>query len=307
MRFGGSMIGIAIINYNTYQKTIECIESIRKTVHIPYRIYLIDNDSRNESTDVLERTYRLAEDVELICSNTNSGYARGNNQCIQRMREDGCSYGIISNNDIICSENTVELLVEDLVQHPDYILVGPKIVDPEGNFQQSVKLHVYTNWEYIKKATYISNFFKRERQLESDFIKQINELISVKWVSGAFFAFCVEKMQNIGDFDPATFLFFEEYILSVKSAEKKYQLGYDPRVKVYHYHGFTTGGYVNVVSKLAADQSERYFMQKYSNRSGLFQFILRMIRWMETLYTYGKRRDIASIKRYFKEISKKLV
>ena len=35
------MIGIAIINYKTYEKTIKCINSIRDSITIPYKICVI--------------------------------------------------------------------------------------------------------------------------------------------------------------------------------------------------------------------------------------------------------------------------
>lgn len=47
------MLGIAIINYNTYKKTIECIDSIRKVMGTDYKIYLLDNYSPNNSGTIL--------------------------------------------------------------------------------------------------------------------------------------------------------------------------------------------------------------------------------------------------------------
>ena len=77
------MFAIIIINYNSYEKTIDCINSIRETANVPYKIYLIDNASTNESATVLEKEYKDAADVRLILSDENLGYARGNNLCIK--------------------------------------------------------------------------------------------------------------------------------------------------------------------------------------------------------------------------------
>ena len=116
------MVGIAIINYKTYQKTIECIDSIRDGLQIPYKIYLLDNGSENESAEVLRRTYENAADVRLIIEEKNHGYARGNNICIGEMRQDGCKIGIISNNDILCTPDSIKKLVEDLEENEKYYL-----------------------------------------------------------------------------------------------------------------------------------------------------------------------------------------
>ena len=295
------MVGIAIINYKTYQKTLECIESIRKTTNLPYKIYLLDNGSGNESAEILSHAFQDSSDVECIISEENHGYARGNNICIQRMRTDGCDIGIISNNDIICDLYSIDTLVQDMKNNPNYILIGPKIVDPNGKFQKSIKKKEYGRVEYLHKSTYLSNFHKKAIQKEINEASRISELESVSWVSGAFFIFDIAKMEQIGDFDPATFLFFEEYILGSKSKRKNFLLGYDPRVKVFHYHAFSTGGGVNIVSKIAADRSEQYFFKHYTDVSKLFLFILRMIRLFEVLFTFGKKKDIESIKKYLDE------
>ena len=97
------MIGIAIINYRTYKKTIECIDSIKATMREPYRIYLLENGSQNESEKELEKKYSTDPYVKLIISKTNEGYARGNNICFRYMKQDNCEMGVVSNNDITVS------------------------------------------------------------------------------------------------------------------------------------------------------------------------------------------------------------
>lgn len=293
------MVGIAIINYKTFQKTIECINSIRNTMKEEYKIYLLENGSNNESVDILKSQYFNAEDVDLIISDTNHGYARGNNLCITKMIEDGCNIAIISNNDIICSNNAIDTLVQDLNNNAEYLLVGPKIVSPEGIFQNSVKGKKYTSVEYLKKSTYLANFFGPEIKEEHKKNELLHELTEVFWVSGAFFACNLEKMNEIGLFDKNTFLFFEEYILAEKAFSKGYKLGYDPKAVVMHYHAVSTGGGLNIVSKKIADQSEKYYFNTYTKKSKIFMLTLKIVRSLEVLYTFGKRRDWDSIKYYF--------
>ena len=300
------MIGIAVINYMTYSKTIDCIRSIRNTTKEVYRIYLLENGSNNESAHILSNEYSGASDVQLIISTVNCGYARGNNICIQYMRKDGCDYGLISNNDIICESGSIDKLVEDLKMYPDYLLVGPMICDPKGNFQRSVKLHQYTSIEYLFKSTYLSKFVKRAKLKEDKKVFMVHEFKEVSWVSGAFFAFDLEKFSQIGDFDSKTFLFFEEYILAAKSKIRGFKLGYDPRAKIFHYHGASTGGGLNVKSKIAADKSERYYFANYTNQSAFFLGILNIIRTLEVFITFGKRCDFHSIKEYFNHMRQPL-
>ena len=71
-----SKIAILIINYNTYQKTKKCIELLRENTTVDYHIYLLDNGSDNESLLELKKYYEKDDDVTLISSEENLGYAR---------------------------------------------------------------------------------------------------------------------------------------------------------------------------------------------------------------------------------------
>lgn len=300
------MLGIAVINYKTYTKTIDCIASIRKTTKEPYRIYLLENGSKNESADVLSKEYSNATDVQLIFSTVNHGYARGNNICIHHMRKDGCEYGLISNNDIICEEGSIDRLVEDIKTRTEYLLIGPMICDPAGKYQQSIKLHQYSSIEYLLKSTYLSNFAKKLLVREYSEASSIHEFKKVEWVSGAFFVFDLYKFDEIGNFDPKTFLFYEEYIITAKVQKKGYKIGYEPQARVLHYHSASTGGWTNIITKIAADKSERYYFKNYTDKNILFIEVLKLIRTVEVIFTFGKRRDFHSIKEYLKEVNQPL-
>lgn len=97
------------------KKTIDCIESIRQYVNMDYKIYLLDNASPNKSGSILAQKYSGDEDIDLILSKENLGYAKGNNVCINKMIEDQCKYGIVSNNDIVFGPN-IDKLIGDLMQ-----------------------------------------------------------------------------------------------------------------------------------------------------------------------------------------------
>lgn len=303
---GDSMIGIAIINYNSFEKTIECVESIRKTTKAPYKIFLLDNASVNESAKMLSKQFCCDDDIELIVSKENLGYAKGNNLCIDRMIEENIDYGIISNNDIICTKNVIDNLIDDLKNNDSFLLVGPRMESPSGEYQKTIKLKECGKLEYLQTNTYLANLHKKKLKKEMDRIKSIKDFCEVKWVSGAFFAFSVKKMQMIGKFDSNTFLYYEESILAKRAEKKGFLLGYNPNLLVKHYHSYSTGGWMNINSKIAADTSERYYQTNYTNNGKIFLFFLKMIRRIEVFYSFGKKRDYNSIKCYNTKMKEKI-
>lgn len=299
------MIGIAIINYKTYKKTIECIDSIKATIREPYRIYLLENGSPNESAEELEKKYNNDSCVKLIVSKTNEGYARGNNICFRYMKQDNCEIGVVSNNDIICHNNTISALIKNLKKDSSILLVGPKIISPEGKFQKSIQMEEIYGLKYLLYSSYIAKYIYRAKiRKDNKDALELNSLTEVAWVSGAFFAFSMKNMEKIGYFDPKTFLFFEEKILAYKAKQYKMKLMYNPFVEVVHYHAYSTGGGLNIISKIAADQSERYYFTKYIKSSKLFLILLSLQRIVEVVYSFGKRKDFIAIKKYIIEMRK---
>ncbi|MGO4980458.1 glycosyltransferase [Streptococcus alactolyticus] len=298
------MLGIAIINYNTFEKTIGCIESIKKTTHIKYKVYLLDNKSTNNSAEVLKTKYENDPDVCLILSKENTGYARGNNLCVDYMLKDGCEFGVVSNNDIICFDGAIDRLVADLQEHEDCMLVGPQIVSPEGEFQPSVRIHEYYGLTYLfRKGTYLKKFFSKSNKRDDLMLQNIKEFTHVEWVCGAFFAFSVKKFVEIGKFDSSTFLFFEESILGKRAQQAGEKFGYDPKIKVAHYHSASTGGGKNIYMRIAECQSEQIYFRNYTDASFVFIKILQLIRLLEVLYSFGKAKDFDAIKKYVHAMS----
>ena len=296
------MIGIAIINFKTFEKTIDCIESIRNNLTLPYKIYLLDNNSQNESAAILKKYFYDSKDVELIISNVNEGYARGNNICIKRMIHDKCDFGIISNNDIICTNNSIELLIKDLENHSDLLLVGPKLFSPSNIYQCSAKKRNIDNWTYLLNSLYISSLWNKSNSNDI-FYEKSESLTYSQWVSGAFFAFSIENMKKIGLLDPHTFLFFEEAILSKRAEKYSLKLGFNPKSHVIHDHAYSSGGGLNIETRIAADQSERYFFRNYTKVSKFFFSFMKIARYIEVFYSYGKRKKFKEIKMYLKSMN----
>lgn len=70
-------VAIIIINYNKYEKTIECIDTIKKSNFKNYKIYLLDNNSQNDSYNILYEKYKNDNYIEMIYSKENLRICKG--------------------------------------------------------------------------------------------------------------------------------------------------------------------------------------------------------------------------------------
>lgn len=282
------MLAIIIINYNKYEKTFECIDTIKRSNCKDYIIYLLDNASTNNSYEILKKRYDNDNQIKLIKSTENVGYANGNNLCIEYAEKDGCKYALISNNDILYEKNTINELYKE-IQKGEYLIIGPKVIHPDGKLQISNKLKCPKFIDYIKNETYINRFFK-----DSNYT--INKQC-VYWIAGCAFIVNLEKFKKIDYFDKNTFLYYEEYIIAEKAQKNNMKILYNPNIQVIHHHGASMGN-VNVNVYLAHLQSELYFWKKYKKLSNVKIKILIFIRRLEIKISLKKRKRMAEYEQY---------
>lgn len=298
------MLGIAIINYNTFEKTVDCINSIFETVKSDYKIYLLDNASPNNSYKELEKAYLGNENVELIKSEENLGYARGNNLLIERAQSDGCDCVLISNNDIVFKDNSVDLLYSQIKKRRS-LIVAPKILGTDGKQQLSVKAVKPSFKEYILFSNYVIGNLVSKKRTKKYAEKMFARTASgVYWASGACFMADLKQFKEIGYFDPYTFLYFEEYIISEKAKKRSMEIYYYPDAAVMHHHGASTGGSVNLVTRLANFKSESYMFSNYWIISKPKLRFIRLIRCFEVFYSFSKNKQFKDITVFFKQSRK---
>ena len=88
-------VGIILLNYCNYKDTIACVNSLKCINYRKYHIYIIDNHSPNESMINLKRLE--SDDITVIDSGKNGGFAYGNNVGIDLALKDGNDYILLLN------------------------------------------------------------------------------------------------------------------------------------------------------------------------------------------------------------------
>nr|WP_297705755.1 glycosyltransferase family 2 protein [uncultured Butyrivibrio sp.] len=296
------MLGIIIINYNTYEKTVDCINSIKNTYDGDYRIYLLDNASPNKSGEILREKYNDDSSIEVICSNDNLGYARGNNLCIRKAVDEGCDYALISNNDIVYKPHAIDKMLYE-IKNEEAFLVGPKVMLPNGNVQKTIKTKAPSFIEYFIYETYIRNLFKNSYKAYNVIPDSATD---VYWIAGCTFLVDLKLFKTIDYFDDYTFLYFEEYILSEKAKKCDLRIRYCPDAEVLHYHGFSMGGALNIFTRSANWRSEIYFLRKYWHWNKFMCWVIWKIRVLEVAFNARKEADCRKLLDQYKEGKKYL-
>jgi len=110
---------------NRYPSTRNLIEGIYRHTDVPFHIYLIDNGSTDETTD-LHKIY--TRDITIVRNRENRGWCAGINQGIGLGHS---QYLVFMNNDVEVSQGWLGNLVAFLETHPKIGAVGPLDSSPD--------------------------------------------------------------------------------------------------------------------------------------------------------------------------------
>ena len=99
---------IIILNWNGYQDTIACINSLQSIAYPNFRIVLVDNGSTDGSEALLRERF---PSINLIQTGRNLGFTGGNNVGMRYALDNGADYIVLLNNDTTVDKHVITELV----------------------------------------------------------------------------------------------------------------------------------------------------------------------------------------------------
>lgn len=264
-------INYIILQYNLYEKTIECIKHIKENTELEYQIIVVDNCSSNDAYEKVKNYYQDDTQVVIIKTPQNLGFANGNNFGVRYASENyDYDWLIIMNNDIYlkCKLN------EELLQH-DYQIIGPDIYRLDTNEHQNPLPGIGYTSTYISLMTFIYQVYLVLNTLYLDFylhklainmlefinkIKSKNQCLETKGIyvvpkiHGSVILFRKDFINRFPKpFNPSTFMYLEEDFLALRCQRSQTEILYNSNLIFYHDHSST----VDSISK-SAHQKSRY-------------------------------------------------
>ena len=128
-------VAIILINFNSSEYTIKCINSIKSTItnKLSYRTVIIDNAS--EIDDYQNLAKNISENntdntIQLYRSKINLGFSAGNMMGVQNIDAD---YYFLLNNDCILQNDCIGILHRFCEHNRQVALCSPQLYDRDGN------------------------------------------------------------------------------------------------------------------------------------------------------------------------------
>ena len=276
------MIGIVILNYETWDVTLQCMESIMEAENEEMiRIYLVDNASTRKKPKEIDR-FIEQHSVTYIEAAENRGYAAGNNLGICQALKDQCTYVLITNNDIRFRGAAIHRM-KQLLESSDRIgIVGSQVVGLDGIHQPSVAMYRTGIREIFHFYTGFRCFHRKAMREYQGMDQDAGGQYPVYHVSGCCFLMNRKAAETLYPLDENTFLYDEELIIGIRMEQAGLQTWYCGIAVVEHHHGYTTQKNSAFMQKCIRE-SEQYYCREYL-KTGVLQRCL--------LYCYRKTLQV---------------
>ncbi len=212
------LVSIITINYKQAKVTNEMLESLQKLTWPNFEVIIIDNDS-GEDCNYINTSY---PNTKLIRSNSNLGFAGGNNLGIQNSKGE---YILLLNNDTEVEPGFIEPLITRLESENSIGAVSPKI----KYFEQPDTIQ-YAGFTAMNPLTLRMNAIGF-KQTDSE---KYNISHETHFAHGCAMMVKREVIEKVGLMPENYFLYYEEHDWSSLIKKAGYQIWYEAKAVVLH-------------------------------------------------------------------------
>ena len=192
-------LACAVVTYDALPWIEQCLESVAALETV-----VVDHGSSDGTVDVVRERFPAVTLVE----SENRGLAAGWNRGVA---ETTGEYVLILNADAWLVGDAAERLVDAADRHPRAALVGPRMRNPDGSLQRSVR-GFPTLWRLATEYLYLRKLAPRSQALNAFYAGGFahDAERTVEWVMGSCMLVRRAAFEEVGPFDERYFLFSEE-------------------------------------------------------------------------------------------------
>lgn len=263
-------LSIIIVSWNVREKLEENLKAIyTKTKNISFEVFVVDNNSADDSVQMVQKKF---PQVELIANADNKGFAKANNQAIQKAKGD---YVLLLNPDMRVEEGTLEKMVKFMQSRPRAGIAGCKLINEKGEI-----IHHARRWprlaDQLAIVLKLPHIFPSilDKYLMRDF--DYSKEAVVDSIRGSFFMINKKLIEKIGGLDERYFVWFEEVDYCRQAKNAGFRVMYTPVVQCIDYVGQSFKLLKRgVTQKYFQDSMLKYFRKSHS----LGEYLILKIAW----------------------------
>lgn len=251
------MLSVIIINHNTPEITLKCLDHVFKSKNIDFEVILVNNTPQDKFKN---------KKLKIINNQRPLGFGANNNLGAKVAHGDKL---LFLNSDAYVYPDT---LAKCYAQN--YDILGCQLLNEDLSIQPS--------WGYFptlrrifQLQIFVDNLPVIRKFADSIHVRDFDRFQktkSVDWVMGAFMMLPREIFQKSQGFDENFDMFGEEVELQYRMSKLGFETWYYPEAKCIHLHGKSTGTQYMFMGEY---QGYLYWFKKYNSR--LEQFLLKLV------------------------------
>lgn len=217
-------VAIIVLNWNGWQDTIECLESLQQITYPNYQIIVVDNGSTDESVEVISTNF---PEIKILASKENLGFSGGSNLGIKYALGNGADYVLLLNNDTVVDSNFLKPMVQVAESDNHAGIVSGKI------YYYNDKERIWSTGGHINRLR--GSFIDKGRGVidRGQFDKEAQR---------TFFTGCTmlikrDVFELVGLLPEAYFFGGEDLEFSLRVSKKGMKLVYCPKAVIWHKVG----------------------------------------------------------------------
>ena len=229
-------LSVTICSWNTRDHLRACLAALEvERGTASFEVIVVENNSEDDSGDMVEREFPW---VRLLRQTRNLGFTGGHNLA---MRERQGKHVFLLNSDAYVHPGCLKTLLECAAAHPEYGVIGPKLLNPDGSLQYSCR-RFPNPVAALFRNTLLGRWFPNNRYLREYLMTDFDHSkeATVDWVSGAAMLATDEMIAKVGLMDPEFFMFCEDVDWCFRAWREGFQVAYEPTAVVTHHIGGST-------------------------------------------------------------------
>ncbi len=263
-------LSICIVSWNTRDLLRKCLASIYKyPPSCDFEVFAADNNSSDGTPDMVAKDF---PQVLLIKNKENLGFARANNQIIEKTKG---TYILLLNPDAEVFERSIDILIDFLDKNPDAGVVAPKLINSDGSLQRSCMgfptLGAMAMRQLFLEALVPFNPYTK-KYLMSGF--KHDKLAEVDQPMGACLLVRKEIIDKIGPFDSGYYMFFDEVDLCFRIKKAGWRIFFDPASIVMHHGGTAVKKWSPFKLSKVWTASRNHYFKKHHGTAALLALYL---------------------------------
>jgi len=222
---------VVVVTYNALPWLEPCLVSVAA-----YETVVVDHGSTDGTLDLVRERFPRVRVLE----RENRGLAAGWNAGVASTSG---RYVLLLNSDAWAVGDAVERLVRFADEHPRAAVVAPRLSNPDGSLQRSVR-GFPTLWRLATEYLFLRKLAPRSRALNAFYAGGFahDEARRIDWAMGAVLLVRRAAIEEVGPADEDFFLFSEETDWCYRFHAAGWEVWFDPEAEFTHVGGASHGG-----------------------------------------------------------------